>query len=183
MAKANDVQTITLRGKLSFAKVLEHQLSLNYNKDGREWKVDLEITPDDAKGLKSVGIADRVKTKDEYLSGNPFLSFKQAELKKDGSPNETIKVTDILGKPWDQEKELGNGTVADLKFVVVDYGKGMKKGVYIRAIRVLEHVPYESKPFTALDESDPYFAAAQAAAAQGTQTQEQDEDLNDEIPF
>ena len=32
-----------IRGKTSFAKILGDPM-LNYNKDGREWKMDLEIT-------------------------------------------------------------------------------------------------------------------------------------------
>ena len=126
--------------------------------------MDLEISPGTVKELKAAGIADRVKTKENYLEGAPYLTFKQAELKRDGSPNKPIEIVDILGKPWNQDTLIGNGSVVDVKFVVMDFGPGKKKGVYIRGVRVLDLVPYYGGSFGALDEEDEYFAKARAAA-------------------
>ena len=158
-----DVQTVVLRGKTSFAKVLPDDLGLNYDKSAKEWKLDLEIDETTAKTMKQYGIADRVKRKDEYLDGAPYLSFKISEFNKRGEPNRPLEITDILGNAWGDEK-IGNKSVVDLKFVVMDFGKGMKKGVYPRSMRVLEHVPFKIKAFNDLDESDPYYQAALEAA-------------------
>jgi hypothetical protein len=191
----------TIRGKASFAKVLPDQLSLNYNKDGKEWKIDLEIDEATVKELKKLKIGDKIRRgepyekdgveKPAYLDGRPYLTFRQAELKRDGSPNNPIDIKDILGKPWDYTKEIGNGSVIDLKFAIVDNGVGKKKGMYPRAIRVLEHVPYERKTFTDLDPADPYYQAALEAqkAAKATVVDEAAEfrkdfgldDLDDDI--
>lgn len=160
----------TFRGKTSFAKILPDQLSLNYSKDGKEWKVDLEIDEATVKEAKKLKIADKIRRgepyekdgveKPAYLDGRPYLTFRQAELRRDGSPNNPIEIKDILGKPWDYTKEIGNGSVVDLKFAVVDNGPGKKKGIYPRAIRVLELVEFKRQTFTDIDESDPYYQAA-----------------------
>jgi hypothetical protein len=71
----------TIRGKASFAKVLPDQLSLNYNKDGKEWKIDLEIDEATVKELKKLKIGDKIRRgepyekdgveKPAYLEGRP----------------------------------------------------------------------------------------------------------------
>lgn len=191
---ANKNATLVLRGTTMYAKVLGDPI-LNYNKDGKEWKLDL--VPMDPKAvkqeLKAYGIADRLRTKDGYADNKPFMSFKQKEFKTNGEENKPIEVVDILGKPWPQDKLIGNGSVIDIKFAVVDYGPGKKHGVYPRKIRVLELVPYEGGGFEPISEDDEYFAKAAAAAMKeegpiapdfekdfGLETD--DDDLNDDLP-
>lgn len=195
MAKDN-VTTVVFRGKLGYPKVLEHQLSLNYNEDGKEWKFD--FCPNDpanaAKELKRLGVEDRLRrtpsAKDDYFDGQPYMSFKQNEFKKDGEPNKPIRVLQKDGEtPWPQteEAELGNNTVVDLKFVVIDNGKGKFKGVYPRSIRVLEHKPFYRKEFDDLSEDDEYYGTDEASGdeqarkdAEYSQFQK-DFDLDDDI--
>jgi hypothetical protein len=162
MAIGNDVKTAVMRGKASFARILGDPV-LNYNKDGKEWKMDFEITKDSIKELKDLGIGDRVKSKDNYLDGAPFLSFKQAEFKRDGKPNEPIKVVDIIQNPWPQDTMIGNGSDIEVKFVVVDYGPGKKSGVYIRSVRVLNLVRYDRQDFETVAEDDPFYANVKEA--------------------
>ena len=166
---ADNVTTLVYRGKLMYAKVLGEP-GLNYNKDGHEWKFD--FIPNDpksaAKELKSLGVGDRLRTAETAdgelrYDGQAFMTFKQNALKKDGSPNRPIRVVDINNKPWDEETLLGNETVADVKFVVIDNGKGRFNGVYPRSIRVLDLVPYQAKEFEPIDEDDEYFKKAQQA--------------------
>ena len=161
---ANKTVTVTVRGKSSFCKLLEDQLTLNFNKDGKEWTIDLEIDKDTAKEMKGYGIADRVKTKIDYLDGAPYMRFKQSEATRAGKLNDPPKIVDILNKPWDQTVRIGNGSVLDVQFSVVDYGPGKKSGVYLRNVRVLDLVPYEEKGFATIDENDPYYIKAQDAA-------------------
>lgn len=185
---ANNTVTAVIRGKASFARVLGDPV-LNYDKSGKEWKLDVQITKDTVKEIKSLGIGDRVKSKDEYLDGSPYLSFKQAEFRKDGKPNFPIKVVDIKGNDWDQSKLIGNGSDIDVKFVVMDHGTGKKKGVYIRSIRVLKLVEYGGKSeFDAIDEDDEFYLEAQAAATlEADRANREDEefkkdfDLDDDI--
>lgn len=153
------VAETVIRGKTSYAKILGEPM-LAYDKTSREWKMDLElINQATIKELKSFGIGDRIKQKEEYLDGAPYLTLKQRELRADGSPNQPIRVVEADGKtPWDQEKLIGNGSVVDVKVAIMDFGPGKKKGVYIRGVRVLDLVSYEPVIFEALTEDDEYFA-------------------------
>lgn len=179
----NKPQTLVIRGKAMYAKILGDPI-LNYDKSGKEWKMDLAITNKDSlKELKAAGISDRVKRKENYLDGEPFLSFKQSEYRKDGvTPNDPIPVIDIKGKEWDDEKLIGNGSDVDVKFVVMDFGPGKKKGVYIRGVRVLNLVPYEKNDFAPISEDDEFFQNTLKVADEEFAKDFGLEELDDEIP-
>lgn len=163
MAKT-DIQTVILRGKLQYARVLGEPV-LNYNKDGKEWKFDF-IPLDQkeaAKRLKELGVRDRLrslKNKDDEprYDGVEYMSFKQKATKADGSDNTPINVVDASGNGWDQDKLIGNDTVVDLKFVVIDNGPSRFKGVYPRSIRVLKLEEYTRSEFDPLDEDDEFYS-------------------------
>ena len=170
---ANKPQTAVFRGKAQYAKVLGEPM-LNYNKDGKEWKLDrVRADKRTLKEAKKLGIGDRIKQKDDYVDGQNYMTFKQAEFKRDGTANDPIKVTDILDNPWPKDKLIGNGSDVDVKFVVIDYGPGKKSGVYIRSIRVLKLVEYNKKEFDDLPEDDEFAAEAKAAAEKRARDMEQ----------
>ena len=164
-------KTLVLRGTLQYAKILGDP-SLNYNKDGQEWKFD--FVPNNQKSvnkeLKEAGIADRLrvlidkKTNTPRYGGSAYMTFKQNANRKDGTPNQPIKVVDAAGNPWNPTTLLGNDTEADVKFVVIDNGEGKFTGVYPRAVRVLKLVPYQAKEFEPLDEDDEFHEEAMEAA-------------------
>lgn len=191
---ANKSETIVIRGKTSFAKVLEDQLALNYGKDGREWSFDLVLDKAGEKDAKTFGISEKIKRKDNYVNGAAYIRFKRDEYQKDGeTPNKPIEIVDILGRPWD-DRRIGNESVVDVKARVVNYGVGKPTGLYVQKIRVLEHVPFEGAAMPELSEDDEYFAKyaeeeAKAAAAKASEDKEfrkdflnEDDDLDDEIP-
>jgi len=181
---ANKTQKMVIRGKASYAKILGDPV-LNYSKDGKEWKMDLVIDDATEKEFKAAGIGDRVKRKEKYLNNAPHVTFKQAEFRRSGEPNRPIKVTDILGDDWDQKKLIGNGSDVDVTFVVQDHGPGKKKGMYIRSVRILKLVEYNSEgDAPPIDETDPFFAEAAAAAERKAKEAEQfrkDFGLDDEV--
>lgn len=192
----NNVTTLVYRGKLQYAKVLGDPVD-NYAKDGKEWKFDFIPNDQDgaAKELKSLGVGDRLRSKENSdgelrYDGAKFMSFKQRALKADGTPNKPIRVLTITGKDWPEEVLLGNDTVADVTFVVIDNGKGRFNGVYPRSIRVLDLVPY-TNGVEPLPEDDEYAANAeeqerQIALLAGSAPKEPEpvyDDLNDDIPI
>jgi len=185
---ASKTQTFVIRGKAMYAKILGEPIP-NYDKSGKEWKMDLQLTDKNSlKELKAAGIGDRVKTKDNYLDGSPFMSFRQAEYRKDGvTKNEPIKIVDAAGKPWDDNKLIGNQSDVDVKFVKMDFGPGKKPGVYIRAVRVLNLVPYEKDDFGAITEDDEFFQEAVKVSdeefAKDFGLQGDVDDLDDELPM
>jgi hypothetical protein len=175
--------TIVIRGETSFARILPSQLSPNYNKDGLEWKLDLVIDEAVEKDLKKMGLADRVKYKDGYVDGRPFITLKQPETRRDGQANDPIRIVNAKNEAWDDTAELGNGSVVDVKLNIKDYGKGKKKGVYIRAIRVVKHVEYKRDDFAPITPDDPLYSEAMATPDfEKDFGLSVDDDLNDEIP-
>lgn len=203
MANKPESVFITVRGKLNYAKILGNPVP-NYEGDGKEWKLDI-LPLDEAKvraAFKREGVSERIKQKEEYMDGAPYISLRQREMTKAGAKNESPRVEDVTGAIWPQDKLLGNGTIADVKIRIADYGKGLKKGMYISGVRILEHVPYVRPLFDELDEDDPYYQKANAAklnsdadeeqvddASQGDQAGEEDhsgnpdDDLSDDVPF
>jgi hypothetical protein len=165
-------KTIVIRGKLHWAKVLgparPHTGLPKYDK-GPYWSVD--VTPDAASRelLKKMGVdGDKLKKakSDKDTRKETFLSLKVLENKKDGGKNKSPVVKDIYGNIWNPEIELGNETVADVKISFVDYGD--TQGLYLKAIRVLKHVPFERDDgFEELSEDDEYFAARDEEGSEG----------------
>jgi hypothetical protein len=160
----------------------------------RDWSVD--VTPDAAgrAELKRLGITNKLREpKDTDTRKETFLSFRQKEfhLDKDGNKvaNEPITIKDGQGNAWSGGL-IGNGTIADVKFTIRDYGKGKPKGVYIQAIRILDLVPYEVQEFAPLSEDDEYFAsgtpsteAKNAPEEPATESTAEEPDLDDDVPF
>jgi hypothetical protein len=146
-------------GKLYWTKVFD--LVPNYNRDGQEWTFD--FTPD-AEGMKmfqELGIDNKLKHKGDERG--TFFQFRQRELQANGKPNFPITVVDARNRPWDPEVKIGNGSTGEVKFKVVDYGKGKPTGVYPQAIRVLEHLPYVRQEFAPLPEDNVYLKQFEAA--------------------
>lgn len=191
----SDTQKVTVRGTLSFAKILGEPVP-NYNKDGKEWKLDLVLdTPEAVRDVEDVGLKDRIKNKADYVDGKPYISLKHRETFKDGTKQDPIPVVNDKGLPWNPETLIGNGTKADVKFTVVDYGKGKYPGVYVKGVRILELVPYVAQPFAPLAKDDPYnrqdaelaeLAADdddEGDADEAHEIDDDNDDLEDEIPM
>lgn len=134
----------------------------NYNRDGNEWTFD--FTPDE-NGLKlfeALGIDNKLKNKKDERG--TFIQFKQKEKRADGTANFPITVVDAHNRPWDPNVKIGNGSTVEVKFKVVDYGKGKPTGVYVQAIRVLDLKEYARQEFAPLPEDSAYLRQYEASA-------------------
>ena len=161
--------THVIRGKLAWAKVLGTPI-LNTFTEEREWSID--VTPDVAglTELKTIGAFDKLREpKETDFRKESFLTFRQREYREtpegDRIPNQPIRVIDVEGNAWPADKLIGNGSVADVKFILRDNGKGRPKGLYAQAIRILKHVSYEIEEFAPLSTDDEFFAEPQREAA------------------
>lgn len=178
-------KVIVIRGVLDWAKVIgparPHTGEARYDK-GPYWSV--EVTPNDYDQISQYGLTEKLKDpspKDTKRVGKgKYLSLKVLENKSNGEKNKPPVIVNVQGQPWD-EGLLGNGTVADVKVKVVDYGKSVQKGCYLQAIRVLDPVIYEAETFAPLSSDDEYFSTPEAA--QTVEPESVDEDLDDDIPF
>jgi hypothetical protein len=185
-------KVIVIRGELNWAKVIgrarPYTGNPKYDK-GPYWSVD--VTPDKASRalIKKFDFAEKLrKPREKDIQKESYLSLKVLENRADGEKNNPPKVVDVRNNAWG-DKLLGNGTIADVKVKVKDYGSGSEKGVYLQAIRVLSHVPYEVEEFDTLDEDDEFFAgtdddfAEDADATPDKASKVIDEDLDDDVPF
>lgn len=189
---ASTKQTVFLTGKLSWAKVLGEP-RLNYGGDGKEWTFELEPDENSLAKYVKLGLADRIKgkgfnigTKGQFADRIPFLQLKKSELASDGSPNTPIRVYNADNEPWDQKTLIGNGSNGDVKLDVRDYGAGKKMGVYPVAIRVTNHVSFQSEEFGGMDDDEKPAAAKRAPNASQTLSSSaasKSTKLDDEVPF
>lgn len=191
--------TVFATGRIFWAKILPHQLTQNYDQDGREWTVEFE--PDDvsflkehklldrlkdmsekAKKLRALGEDDKADKVEKNLVGRKglYLLLRKPELMKDGDANTPIRIVDSEGEPWDGG-ELGNGTVVDAKLDIRDWGVGKKKSIYITALRVQDHVPYEKDDFGAMDKAAGKPPKAKEKAPPKKALSELDDE--DDLPF
>lgn len=179
MAAVNKT-TVFITGKLYWAKVLGNPVYNKFN-DNNEWAFELEPDAAGVATLKKLGLSDRLK--DKYEDRGRFISLRKTELAKDGSPNAPIRVYNADNEPWDQKALIGNASVGDVKLDVRDYGPTKKKGVYPVAIRVTEHVEYQSSEFGGMD--GPAGATGNETPAKGRAKAKAEfaDDLNDDVPF
>lgn len=185
---AKDTTFHVIRGKAHWAKVLGAPL-LNTFSGVREHSID--ITPDEA-GLAEIKRIGAPKLRDPGPKDTrtaQFVTFRHKETREDRQSgeivkNDPIKIVDAAGTPWPQDKLIGNESTVDLKFSVKAYGPGKPKGVYVKAIRVLELNEYVRQEFAPLSEDDQFFATGSTAtpATESTVT-EGDADLDDDVPF
>jgi hypothetical protein len=175
-----------IRGAAYWAKVLGAPRLNNFGQ--KQWSIEVEPDEKGLALLKEIGLLKRLKDPQEGDQHKaPFLRFTQNDTKADGTPADPIRVVDASDPPqaWGKSNGLiGNESVVDAKFVVKDYGPGKQKGVYIRAIRVLDLVPYVVQEFAPLSSDDEFFAGGDdeiARLPEGLEP-EVDDDLNDDVP-
>ena len=158
-------------GPIMWCKVLGLPVD-NFNKDGKEWTFELILDDAGKDILKKHKLADRIKVKDY---GDVIIFKQKADPWPDGSPHDPIRVYDSGDADWDRDVKIGNKSIVDVKVTIVDNGKGRFKGVYPQAIRVKEHVPYESSEFGGMDEGKDEKSRPKAKTFA--------DELNDEIPL
>lgn len=152
---SEEKKIVFVRGPVHWARVIGEPV-LNYGKDGREWKLDVSLDEKGLKTIKDLGLSERIKDKGD--DRGKFISLKQKEFKNNGDANLPPKVYDADGAVWDSGTLIGNNSVCDVKFEYRNYGKGMKAGVYLKALRVLKLNEYKSQEFAPLGSDDEFFS-------------------------
>lgn len=129
-------QIIYVSGTAKWAKVYQDQLDTKFGAER-----NIVVYPDEASliALKSSG--SRIEPKeDEEGVYYKFRRDDKGVIKGEEVTFGPPKVIDIENKPFD--KKIGNGSKVTVKLSVYDTKKG--KGTRLEAVRVDEHVPYES---------------------------------------
>lgn len=168
-----------------WAKILGAPRENNFGK--KQWSIEIEPDDEGRKLIKELGLNKRMKDPREGDQHQAtYMSFHQDSVKADGSAADPIRVVKADGQPWAREDGLiGNRSVGDIKFVVKKYGPGKQDGVYIRAVRVLDLVPYVPQEFAPLSEDDQFFSAPEeefARLPEGMEPTTIEEELDDDLP-
>src|SRR6185312_15230097 len=172
-----DYTTVYATGKLYWAKILGKPVT-NYDGDGREWTY--QFVPDDVSFLKEHRLLDRLKEDSKWIIEGQFLNLKKPELNSEGEKNDPIRVYDSDNNEWDRTKHIGNGSTADVKLTIADWGKTKKKSIWTAAIRITDLVPYVSNEFAGMGApSQPSKPKTSAKKSVVTDL----DDLDDEITF
>jgi hypothetical protein len=189
---ANKAVEFTIRGSIDWCKLLgparPYTGDPKFDK-GPNWSV--EINPD-AKSravLAKYGLNEKLKKdKLKKLDGSPtknprsydFIRLTILENRADGEKNKSPKIKDASGRLWDNETEMGNGTMADILVRYVDYGT--TKGLYFKEMMVLRLVPYEGgEGLKPLSEDDEFFGGGQQPVAE--EANPADDLGDDDVPF
>lgn len=125
-----------IRGKAKWAKIIGAPV-WGYESKFKEWSVDVYVDEDTVGRLKAEGLGDKLKDK----GNGPYMTFKRKELKKDGTPNQPIRIVDHKGEAWDGRK-IGNGSVVNVNFAINEFGKN-DKAANILSLQVWDLVKYE----------------------------------------
>lgn len=189
---ASKATTHVIRGRLDWAKVLgkprPHTGKPQYDK-GPYWSFDLTPNADGIALLKTIlnkkQFAEKMREpgeKDDRTED--YITFRHLLNGKDGEKNDPIRVVDAYNNPWPQDRLIGNGSIADVKFRKVDFDTTV--GLYVQAIRVLKHVPYEGGPeFEPLSEEDEFFATGGDSESSGKagDSENIDDFYDDDVPM
>ena len=181
---ANDSTTVFVSGRLFWAKIVgERALVPNYDGDSREWAFEFE--PDDTSFLKEHGLLDRLKEKEDLKNPDKgrYLIFRKPEFNRDGEKNEGYRIYDADNQPWGEERLIGNGSKADLKIRIRDWGRGKKDGVYAQAIRITDLVPYITSEFAGMDSNASFEKPSKAVSKPKAKTKvDETDNFDDDIP-
>lgn len=79
-----------------------------------------------------------------------YITFKRKELKKDGSPNQPIRVVDSSGNNWNPKTKIGNGSTVNVNFALNEY-KPKDFNANILSLQVWDLVVYEGGEFPTKD--------------------------------
>jgi hypothetical protein len=136
-----------IQGKAKWAKVIGDPV-WGYENKFKEWSVDVYVDEATAEKLKSEGLGDKLKDKGNGL----YITNKRKELKKDGTPNQPIRVVDHHGEAWDKRK-IGNGSTVNVNFVINEYKPG-QNNANILSMQVWDYVSYEGGEFPVREDND-----------------------------
>ena len=173
-----------ITGKAFYAKIVGKPVPKYQPEDGNEWAFDLAVDANGVAQLKKLGLADKIKTKNDER-GN-YIQFRRGEYKGDKiTKNDPIPIVDHRNQAWDGKTLIGNGSTLNVRFSVYPGRKGNK--AFVTAVQVWDHVEYVPKaPFQArMDTStaDPSQYVSQMVTTTKPDFQSRVESTPNEAPF
>lgn len=176
-----EFSTVFVSGTIYWAKIVGKPVD-NYERDGKEWTYD--FVPDDTSFLKEHRLLDRLKEAKDPIHDD-YIRLKKPAQDKDGYANDPIEIVNEDGEPWGDTVKIGNGSKVDLRLTIADFGKGRKKAIWTKAIRVTEHVPFEgaSDAFADMDRAKGSKKPTASSKKPSTKASFDEDLLDDDVPF
>lgn len=134
-----------IQGKAKWAKVLGAPHD-GYEGKFKEWSIDVYVDDETVAKLKAVGLGPKLKDK----GNGEYITFKRKELKKDGTPNQPIRVVDCGGENWNPKTKIGNGSTVNVNFALNEFKPG-DFNANILSLQVWDLVAYEGGEFPTKD--------------------------------
>lgn len=134
---ASNVEVVVTEGTAQWAKVLPNQLVMNDQfVDYNYWSIDVEVDDKERKRLNALGLKGTTKNPNVFK-----LKLKQYGF--GGKENNPPKIIDAAKRDW-TDGEIGNGSKVKVSFYVFEHQASKMHGLgkRLKAIQVLEHVPY-----------------------------------------
>jgi len=141
-----------IRGQAFYAKVLGSPVK-GYNEGDLEWSIDVTVDEATRAKLAELGFSDfyikpavNPRTGKEHASGMDYIQFRRNAKRRDGTDAKPIAVVDRAGKPWPQDKLIGNGSVINviLGKKEVKQGRETRNKPTLIRMQVWDYVPYEA---------------------------------------
>jgi hypothetical protein len=156
MTKKRETKYGVFEGQLYYARVFPENMDNSEYHERTEGQYNCVFIPkddDEIKRMLDIGFPEvsmgnqMIKTFD-FADGRKGMKLKRPNKHPSGfeglggPPSVTVGTTSV---PWSFENdgELGNGTVAKVKISV--YGDGAQASVKIEKIGIIEHVPYSAE--------------------------------------
>lgn len=89
------------------------------------WSVDVSLSKEQVKELVGLGLKTQIKNRDD--DRGDFIQFIQKAFTRDGQPMRAPEVVDGQKKPWDQTKLIGNGSILNISYKIIETSFGPKK--------------------------------------------------------
>lgn len=112
-----------IRGPIAWAKITGKPQP-GYTKSQLEWSFDLGLDKAAIDTLTALGCESYIKpvtnpkTGKDHVLGVPYIKFTRREYKANGDLGAPIRVVDAKQAPWPENKRIGNGSIANVKFAV-----------------------------------------------------------------
>lgn len=150
--------------KVHWARILGKP-SAGFDKDDRmqdRWSMDLSLNDEQVNELSEVGLNSKIQNRGDDR-GNFIQMIKKAHFKdrETGEIKNTnpIRVVDHRNQPWNEKELIGNGSILNVSFDVVEtsYGKKTFLKPQVKAVQVWDLEKYTPKsefPTRSIDTSE-----------------------------
>ncbi len=137
-----------IEGKTKWFKAIGEPRENKFKEGKRDWSCHIAVGSAEKLLFRQNKVKKHIKFDEEL---GDYVSIDLLEFDKKGQPNKKIKVEDVDGNEWPQDKWVGNLSTIKATINIEPY-KFTKDGETIEGARliptkivILEHVPYVAK--------------------------------------